>query len=262
MATHPLPAGFDAHPLGHTRTTVTVDHALVAGDTHVVAPLHGWEEARGAVLISPAMGPTGRGPEFTMAVAQLGEAARLATRGNGRERVIYVLSGELAVGEVTLGPDHFAYLPAGEATAMRARADSSVLVFEKAYAPLEGVDSPGLLCGNAADVPAEPFLGDPGARLQTLLPSDLRFDFAVNRFTFDPGVALPLVESHHNEHGLFMQHGRGVYRLGSGPTQAWYPVAAGDAIWMAPFCPQWFVAMGPQPATYLYCKNINRDVMA
>ena len=252
----------DAHPLGHTRTVVASDHALVAADTHVVAPLHGWEHAEGAVLVSPAMGTTGRGPGFTMAVAKLGADARLATRGNGRERVVYVLAGELAVEGAALGPDHWAYLPAGERVEMAGRADARVLIFEKAYAALEGVAAPGLLHGAAADAPAEPFLGDPGARLQTLLPAEPAFDFAVNRFSFDPGVALPLVESHHNEHGLFVQHGRGVYRLGSGATEAWYPVRAGDAIWMAPFCPQWFVAMGPAPATYLYCKNIHRDVMA
>ena len=28
---------------------------------------------------------------------------------------------------------------------------------------------------------------------------------------------------------------------------------------MAPFCPQWFVAMGKGPARYLYYKDVNRD---
>ena len=40
---------------------------------------------------------------------------------------------------------------------------------------------------------------------------------------------------------------------------AWYPVQQGDVIWMAPFCPQWFVAMGKAPARYLYYKDVNRD---
>ena len=30
---------------------------------------------------------------------------------------------------------------------------------------------------------------------------------------------------------------------------------------MAPYCPQWFVAMGKQPARYLYYKDVNRDPM-
>jgi (S)-ureidoglycine aminohydrolase len=100
-----------------------------------------------------------------------------------------------------------------------------------------------------------PFLGDPDALLQTLLPPDRAFDLAVNVFTFRPGAALPLVEVHVMEHGLLMLAGQGVYRL----ADAWYPVRQGDVIWMAPFCPQWFVAMGKEPARYLYYKDVNRD---
>ena len=46
------------------------------------------------------------------------------------------------------------------------------------------------------------------------------------------------------------------------PTDARFdwrpPVRQGDVIWMAPFCPQWFVAMGKSPASYLYYKDVNR----
>ena len=40
-----------------------------------------------------------------------------------------------------------------------------------------------------------------------------------------------------------------------------YPVGAGDVIWMAPYCPQWFVAMGKEPASYLYYKDVNRAAL-
>ncbi len=36
-------------------------------------------------------------------------------------------------------------------------------------------------------------------------------------------------------------------------------VQKGDVIWMASYCPQWFVAMGKSPARYLYYKDVNRD---
>jgi (S)-ureidoglycine aminohydrolase len=48
--------------------------------------------------------------------------------------------------------------------------------------------------------------------------------------------------------------GQGIYRLDGD----WHPVAAGDVIWMAPYCPQWFVAMGKTPASYIYYKDVNR----
>ena len=78
---------------------------------------------------------------------------------------------------------------------------------------------------------------------------------AVNVFTYQSGAALPFVETHIMEHGLYMSAGQGVYRL----NQCWYPVTAGDSIWMAAYCPQWFVAMGKTPARYVYYKDVNRN---
>jgi (S)-ureidoglycine aminohydrolase len=63
-----------------------------------------------------------------------------------------------------------------------------------------------------------------------------------------------MVESHVMEHGLLMLEGGGIYRLGD----SWYPVEAGDFIWMAPYCPQWFGAIGKKPAKYLIYKDWRR----
>jgi (S)-ureidoglycine aminohydrolase len=52
---------------------------------------------------------------------------------------------------------------------------------------------------------------------------------------------------------LFLAGG-GIYRLDAD----WHPVTAGDAIWIAPYCPQWFIAAGPEPARYIYYKDVNR----
>ena len=59
------------------------------------------------------------------------------------------------------------------------------------------------------------------------------------------------------EHGAVKLAGQGVYRL----EDSWYPVQAGDAIWKAPYCAQWFVAMGKTPATCLYHKDVNRPAI-
>jgi (S)-ureidoglycine aminohydrolase len=76
----------------------------------------------------------------------------------------------------------------------------------------------------------------------------------VNIFTYDPGGHLPFVETHIMEHGLLYLQGQGIYML----DHEWYPVKKGDAIWMAPYCQQWFTAMGKEPAVYIYYKNVNR----
>lgn len=96
--------------------------------------------------------------------------------------------------------------------------------------------------------------GDEALEVRTLLPADFAFDFAVNTMTFKPGATLPMVEIHVMEHGLLMLQGSGIYRL----NDNWYPVTAGDFIWMGPYCPQWFGALGKVPAKYLLYKDWNR----
>jgi (S)-ureidoglycine aminohydrolase len=97
-------------------------------------------------------------------------------------------------------------------------------------------------------------MGDEEVQVRGLLPEDARFDFAVNTMTYQPGAALRMVEVHVMEHGLLLLEGGGIYRLG----ERWYPVTAEDFIWMAPFCPQWFGALGKKPAKYLIYKDWNR----
>ena len=99
-----------------------------------------------------------------------------------------------------------------------------------------------------------PLEGEPDIEVRHLLPKDITFDFAVNTMTYPPGAALPMVESHVMEHGLLMLAGGGIYRLGD----CWYPTKAGDFIWMAPFCAQWFGALGKTPAKYIIYKDWNR----
>ena len=122
------------------------------------------------------------------------------------------------------------------------------------YEPLAGYDRPVVLFGDAATIAGPEYLGDPALRLQVLLPDTLAFDMAVNIFTYDAGGHLPFVETHIMEHGLIYLQGQGVYKL----DQDWYPIKKGDSIWMAPYCPQWFTAMGKEPAVYIYYKNVNR----
>ena len=132
---------------------------------------------------------------------------------------------------------------------------SQLLIFQKRYEVLPGHAAPAPIYGDAAKVKATAFLGDPNARLQTLLPDTLAFDMAINVFTYDPGATLPFVESHIMEHGMLFLAGAGVYRLGAD----WYPVQTGDAIWIAPYCEQWFVCMGKTQARYIYYKDVNRS---
>jgi (S)-ureidoglycine aminohydrolase len=183
--------------------------------------------------------------------------------GDGRiETFFYALSGEFRVQTdgnrpQSLTSGGFALVGPTVDYEIEAVADGTLLMLRKAYEPLAGVAAPRVVTGNQCDVHGEAFMGDEGARLQTLLPDEMAFDLAMNIFTFEPGHNLPVVETHVMEHGLYFLEGRGVYYL----DDEWMEVAAGDFIWMGPFVPQSFYATGPTPARYIYYKNVNRDVM-
>ncbi|TWT76108.1 hypothetical protein Pla123a_28970 [Posidoniimonas polymericola] len=242
-------------PYGSTRTLVRPTHALIAPDGHVSSPLSGWQDASGVVLISPVMQP---GPRFVQYLVHGSRDARSVGAAAGVQRLVYVLEGEAQLDGQALAADAFAWLPPDEPHDLRPPEGTTLLVFEKRYQPLPAEAAPGRVVGTLAKAPSEAFLGDPDAVLSTLLPITPGFDMAVNVFTYQPGATLPFVETHVMEHGLYMKSGQGVYRL----ADEWMPVAKGDAIWMASYCTQWFVAMGKRPAAYIYYKDIHRDPLS
>ncbi|MGO9840773.1 MAG: cupin domain-containing protein [Candidatus Acidiferrales bacterium] len=137
---------------------------------------------------------------------------------------------------------------------MAATRASRAAVIEKFYQKLVYVDAPLAIASNEDAVSSHPLGDDPDLQVKCLLPDSMNFDFAVNTMVYKPGAALSMVEMHVMEHGLLMLEGGGIYRLGD----SWYPVTAGDFIWMGPWCPQWFGAIGKVPAKYLIYKDWNR----
>lgn len=244
-------------PFGQTRTHVDCDHAIIGPDGHVSSPLAHWKHTSGVVLISPAIGSQPRAPRFVQYIANTTSLSETTSAAPGVQRLVYVIEGMILLDGKTLTADDFAWLPPGDDYAIQGVSEGKLLVFEKPYIP--SVDStsgvPARVVGSFASIKAEAFLGDPDAMLTTLLPITPAFDMAVNVFTYQSGATLPFVETHVMEHGLYMRSGQGIYRL----SEKWYPVAQGDSIWMAAYCPQWFVAMGKGPASYIYYKDIHRD---
>lgn len=248
------------HPLGQTRTTIQDNHAFIAPDGHVPAALPGWENTQGIILISPAMR---HAPRFTQYLAQMSAGATSAMPLDGVQRFVYVLEGEvsLSISEEAqiLHQGGFAYIPAKVTHRLKTQAAATLLIFEKHYQKARfEIAMPEVQIGNAWAGEGEPFMGDDDARLRTLLPTNEAYDMAVNLFTFQPGTALPFVETHIMEHGLYLLEGQGIYRL----DEAWYPIQAGDTIWMGSYCPQWFCAIGKTQSTYIYYKDVNRDPLA
>ena len=246
------------HLFGFTRDVVKARYALRTPAGFVPSVLPGWRDAVCVIQISPELGA--RFCQFQITL-------KPSSEGHGNtgalEQFFYVLAGacqaEFAGKSYAIKSGSYAFIPPEtEFRFSRAKKGTQLLVFQRRYQPLGGKKTPATLVGQEKDVPGQPFLGNEDARLQVLLPDGLEFDMAVNIFTYLPGATLPFVECHIMEHGLVMLKGQGVYRLDSDH----YPVQAGDVIWMAPYCPQWFVAMGKTPASYIYYKDINRAPLA
>jgi (S)-ureidoglycine aminohydrolase len=243
------------HNFGHTRASFGQDHLLQTPDTFIRAPLPGMKRCTAVVHVGPALGAA-----FTEYTAEMDADGCLGP--TEVQRFLYVLEGRIILQEANerriLQERGFAYLPAGSDTEVKTEIQSRVAVIEKSYRRLNGVVVPELLVSTEDAVAPQPLMGDEDLQVRTLLPNTEGYDFAVNTMTFQPGASLSLVEMHVMEHGLLMLEGGGIYRLG----EKWYPVFAGDFIWMAPYCPQWFGAIGKTPARYLIYKDWNRHPLA
>lgn len=132
-----------------------------------------------------------------------------------------------------------------------------MLWLRRRYDVLEGVAIPEPIISNEKDVPAEP---EDTYIEKHLIPYDhnLGFDMAFNLLIFEPGTHFGFVESHIMEHGLYMLDGRGVYYLNGDYIE----VQKDDYIYMAPYCPQYFLASGWQTGRYILYKDVNRDYIA
>lgn len=239
-----------------SRTRVTPRYAVLPLEGIPFSRLPEWPQAQARVLAGPALGAGFA--EYMLDLPAGGSGAHAA---DGRiEFFFYVLSGSMSLKiggrDHALGQGGYALVCPRDDFRAEAKEETSLLLLRKQYEEATGIPPCTSRVGNQADVSCSVYYGDPGARLQELLPNDLAFDMAMNIFTFDTGHSLPVTETHVMEHGLYMLQGKGVYFLGD----SWMEVEATDFIWMGPFCPQSYYATGPQASRYIYYKNVNREI--
>jgi (S)-ureidoglycine aminohydrolase len=241
--------------LGQTRSSHHRNHLLLTPDTFVRTPLPGMKSCTGIVQVGPVLGAA-----FTQYTAEFEVGGELGA--TPAQRFLYVIEGavslELAGKRTALEPRGYAYIPEGISPRVSATKKSRVAVIEKSYQALESTAPPKAIVSSEDAITSHPLNDDPDLQVKCLIPDEASFDFAVNTMVYQPGAALSMVEMHVMEHGLLMLEGGGIYRLGD----SWYPVTAGDFIWMGPWCPQWFGAIGKVPAKYLIYKDWNRHPLA
>jgi (S)-ureidoglycine aminohydrolase len=224
---------------------------LLTPDTFVRTTLPGMKNATAILHIGPALGAA-----FTEYTAEFEPQGELGN--TSAQRFVYVMGGAVTLEargkRRELGARGYAYLPEGFSHKITAKEKSRVAVIEKFYERMPKTGPPRLIVSSEDSISSHALDDDSDLQVKCLLPDEPQFDFAVNTMVYQPGAALSMVEMHVMEHGLIMLEGGGIYRLGD----SWYPVTAGDFIWMGPWCPQWFGAIGKVPARYLIYKNWNR----
>jgi (S)-ureidoglycine aminohydrolase len=229
---------------------------LVTPANHYPSRLPSFGDAPVVKLVTPRMAPSRIG-EYLISLPADGGTTRPIEPGF--ETFLYGLEGDAAIltggDALSLHAGAFAYLP-GDGVYDLAAGDqpARLLMVKRRYEPFPGAGAPRALSGHRDD---EPFADTdvPGFRRRELLPTDdPAYDFNMSLLAFDPGVGLDMVEIHDEEHGLYMTAGGGTYLLEDSELE----VRAGDFIYMAPYCPQSFVA-GDEPSEYLLYKDVFRD---
>lgn len=238
---------------GFTRSVYKRDHALITPESHVFSPLPDWTNTLAAYLITPAIGA-----HFVMYLAKMQGNSQSGLPSYDVERFIFVVEGSVIMTNVSgvshkLKVDSYAYLPPNFEHSLKCDEPATVIVFERRHASLENHVTEQIV----GSTDQQPLLETPGEifELRKLLPTSLPYDFNVHIMDFQPGEYLNVKEVHYNQHGLLLLEGQGIYRLGD----SWYPVQAGDVIWMAPFVPQWYAALGKTRSRYLLYKDVNRN---
>ncbi|ERN01054.1 hypothetical protein AMTRI_Chr03g145870 [Amborella trichopoda] len=238
---------------GFTRSLYKRDHALITPESHVFSPLPDWVNTLGAYLITPAMGA-----HFVMYLAKMQDNSSSALPPEDVERFFFVVQGTVILTNAS-GTDHklivdsYAYLPSNFKHILKCDSSATLVVIERRYHALEN-HFVELIIGSTD---AQPLLETSGEvfQIRKLLPTSISYDFNIHIMDFNPGEYLNVKEVHYNQHGLLLLEGQGIYRLGD----SWYPVQSGDVIWMAPFVPQWYAALGKCRSRYLLYKDVNRN---
>lgn len=229
-------------------------YSILPAANRVMSNLPGFSGIQAQILATPQLGA-----RFTEFELHFQPGGATSERREGFEQFFYVLEGGVQIElEGKLGelePGSFCWLPPDFPYRLRNDKKSTcrAVWIRRRYVAVEGLEIPEPILSHEANVPAYPT--DTYMEKHLTPYEDIRFDMGINLQVFDPGVYFSFVESHIMEHGLYMTEGRGIYWLNGDYIE----VQKDDFIFMAPYCPQFFYAMGWDRSAYLLYKDVNRD---
>lgn len=243
-----------------TRAVVKPGLYAVIPDTGLVNNvIPGITGGKVSIICSPKLGAG-----FTQYVieAQCGcKTTDSFAREEGIESFIYLIEGEMKItidgNEDTFTSGGYGYAPAGVGIDFEVISDTArVLLYKQVYVPYKDLH-PYAILGNINDIEYKIYDDMANVFIKDFLPTDdLAFDMNMHILSFQPGGCHPFVETHVQEHGMYILSGEGMYLL----DERWMGIKKNDFIWMGAFCQQAAYGVGTQDFTYIYSKDCNRDV--
>lgn len=211
-----------------------------------------------SVVASPKMGASF--VQYILEASSDGHTTDFFGKAAHEESFIYIVDGNVKVCiegkdyEMTAGGYGFA--PAGVGIGFSVEGESAkILLYKQRYVELEGY-SAYVVTGNVNDIPFVEYDGMENVFIKDLLPLELGFDMNMHILSFDPGASHSIVETHVQEHGMYILQGEGMYLL----DKTWMGIKKDDFVWFGPYCPQCSYGVGRDPFAYIYSKDCNRDV--
>ncbi|MGV6839031.1 MAG: bifunctional allantoicase/(S)-ureidoglycine aminohydrolase [Planktomarina sp.] len=256
----------DQRKLANSQAVFTDAYAVIPRGTMtdiVTSCLPHWESTRAWVLARPL---TGFAETFSQMIVEIEPEGGSDTpdTADGVEGVLFMLDGsaELTLDGETHGIFAGSYVYISPTSTWKiwntSDAPARFSWIRKSFAPVDGISFPTSFVTheNVVDAIEMPGTNSAWSTKRFVDPSDVRHDMHVNIVEFDAGAAIPFLETHVMEHGIFILEGKGVYRL----NRDWVEVEAGDFIWLRAFCPQACYAGGPGRFRYLLYKDVNRHM--
>ena len=212
-----------------------------------------------SIICSPKLGAS-----FTQYVIEAPKGCHTTDPFAKEERIesfIYIEEGQVKISlegkEDLYTSGGFAYSPAGVGISFKVESEyAKILLYKQVYIPYKDL-KPYVVTGNINDIPYRIYDDMHNVHIKDFLPSDdLAFDMNMHILSFQPGGCHPFVETHVQEHGMYILDGEGMYLL----EDHWMGIKKTDFIWMGAYCQQAAYGVGTTDFTYIYSKDCNRDV--
>lgn len=213
-----------------------------------------------SIVASPKMGAA-----FTQYVVEGVKDAGTTDPFAAEERIesfLYVIEGDVEAAtkdkkdKLTAGG--YIYAPAAYGIEFKIVSEKAkLLLYKQVYIPYKDLTTYSII-GNINDVPYRIYDDMENVFIKDFLPvDDLAFDMNMHILSFNPGGCHPFVETHVQEHGMYILSGEGMYLL----DETWMGIKKDDFVWFGAYCAQCAYGVGTEPFAYIYSKDCNRDVI-